>query len=99
MDGIVWLYDTCSCRHLVHWTVCSCVASLLKQGWLCLLQANGAGKSTLIKLLTGEMEPQEGIVWKHPNTRVAYVAQHAFHHVEQVRRCRRCYTPVAAPFS
>ena len=31
------------------------------------------------------MEPQEGIVWKHPNTRVAYVAQHAFHHVEQVR--------------
>ena len=23
-------------------------------------------------------------MWKHPNTRVAYVAQHAFHHVEQV---------------
>lgn len=46
---------------------------------------NGAGKSTMIKLLTGEMEPCEGIVWKHPNTRVAYVAQHAFHHVEQVR--------------
>ncbi len=55
--------------------------------WLGLLQANGAGKSTLIKLLTGEMEPQEGIVWKHPNTRVAYVAQHAFHHVEQARLC------------
>ena len=51
-------------------------------------QANGAGKSTLIKLLTGEMEPQEGIVWKHPNTRVAYVAQHAFHHVEQVHQSR-----------
>ena len=47
-------------------------------------QVNGAGKSTMIKLLTGEMEPCEGIVWKHPNTRVAYVAQHAFHHVEQV---------------
>ena len=22
-------------------------------------------------------------MWKHPNLRVAYVAQHAFHHVEQ----------------
>ena len=25
-------------------------------------------------------------MWKHPNLRVAYVAQHAFHHVELVRR-------------
>ena len=44
---------------------------------------NGAGKSTMIKLLVGEIEPQEGDVWKHPNARVAYVAQHAFHHIEQ----------------
>jgi elongation factor 3 len=44
---------------------------------------NGAGKSTMIKLLVGEIEPQEGEVWKHPNARVAYVAQHAFHHIEQ----------------
>jgi len=43
---------------------------------------NGAGKSTMIKLLVGEIEPQEGTVWKHPNARVAYVAQHAFHHIE-----------------
>ena len=49
---------------------------------------NGAGKSTMIKLLTGEMEPCEGVVWKHPNLRVAYVAQHAFHHIEQV--CAQC---------
>ncbi|KAK9830243.1 hypothetical protein WJX72_010523 [[Myrmecia] bisecta] len=48
-----------------------------------ILGANGAGKSTMIKLLTGELEPESGIVWKHPNMRVAYVAQHAFHHVEQ----------------
>ncbi|KAI7836488.1 hypothetical protein COHA_009640 [Chlorella ohadii] len=47
------------------------------------LGANGAGKSTLIKLLTGETLPDEGTVWKHPNLRLAYVAQHAFHHVEQ----------------
>lgn len=44
---------------------------------------NGAGKSTLIKILTGELEAPDGYVWKHPNLRVAYVAQHAFHHVEQ----------------
>jgi len=43
---------------------------------------NGAGKSTMIKLLVGEIEPQTGEVWKHPNARVAYVAQHAFHHIE-----------------
>jgi len=45
---------------------------------------NGAGKSTMIKLLTGELEPDTGSgeVWKHPNCRVAYVAQHAFNHIE-----------------
>ncbi len=43
---------------------------------------NGAGKSTLIKILTGEIVPQAGVVWKHPNVRIAYVAQHAFHHLE-----------------
>merc|ERR1712100_309060 len=47
------------------------------------LGPNGAGKSTLIKCLTGEAEPDQGTVWRHPNMRYAYVAQHAFHHVEQ----------------
>lgn len=37
----------------------------------------------MIKLLTGELIPQEGVVWKHPNIRIGYVAQHAFHHLEQ----------------
>ncbi|KAF9010489.1 ABC transporter-domain-containing protein [Cyathus striatus] len=44
---------------------------------------NGAGKSTLIKLLTGETEPQEGAVYKHPALRVGYVSQHATHHIER----------------
>ncbi|KAI9290422.1 hypothetical protein K502DRAFT_274529, partial [Neoconidiobolus thromboides FSU 785] len=44
---------------------------------------NGAGKSTLVKILTGEMNTTEGEVWKHPMLRVAYVAQHAFHHLER----------------
>ena len=43
---------------------------------------NGAGKSTLVKVLMGELVPQTGTVWKHPNLRAAYVAQHAFHHLE-----------------
>ena len=37
----------------------------------------------MIKLLVGEISPQIGDVWKHPNARIAYVAQHAFHHIEQ----------------
>jgi len=47
------------------------------------LGPNGAGKSTVIKVLTGETEATVGDVWKHPNLRLAYVAQHAFHHIEK----------------
>ncbi|EKX36084.1 hypothetical protein GUITHDRAFT_155320 [Guillardia theta CCMP2712] len=43
---------------------------------------NGAGKSTIIKMFCGETKPTEGTVWRHQNMRVAYVAQHAFHHLE-----------------
>ena len=46
------------------------------------LGRNGAGKSTLIKVITGETIATEGTVWRHPNLRIAYVAQHAFHHIE-----------------
>merc|ERR1712091_681117 len=45
--------------------------------------ANGAGKSTAIKLLIGELKPIAGSIWRHQNMRLAYVAQHAFHHLEQ----------------
>ena len=44
---------------------------------------NGAGKSTAIKLLIGELTPSQGTITKHPNMRLAYVAQHAFHHLEK----------------
>merc|ERR1711998_676964 len=47
---------------------------------------NGAGKSTMIKMLIGELEPNQGQgkgeITRHPNMRLAYVAQHAFHHIE-----------------
>merc|ERR1712238_581147 len=45
--------------------------------------ANGAGKSTAIKLLIGELKPDSGTIWRHQNMRLAYVAQHAFHHLEK----------------
>jgi elongation factor 3 len=45
--------------------------------------ANGAGKSTAIKVLVGEMKPTDGSIWKAPGLRMAYVAQHAFHHLEK----------------
>merc|ERR1712100_761925 len=45
--------------------------------------ANGAGKSTAIKVLVGEQKPTEGSIWKAAGLRMAYVAQHAFHHLER----------------
>merc|ERR1719230_1877747 len=44
--------------------------------------ANGAGKSTAIKVLVGEQMPSDGAIWKTAGLRLAYVAQHAFHHLE-----------------
>ena len=45
--------------------------------------ANGAGKSTAIKILIGELKTSQGTVTKHPGMRLAYIAQHAFHHLEK----------------
>merc|ERR1712087_72862 len=45
--------------------------------------ANGAGKSTAIKVLVGEQKPTNGSIWKAAGLRMAYVAQHAFHHLEK----------------
>merc|ERR1712048_1444401 len=45
--------------------------------------ANGAGKSTAIKVLVGEQNPTEGTIVKAAGLRMAYVAQHAFHHLEK----------------
>ncbi|XP_064385354.1 ATP-binding cassette sub-family F member 3-like isoform X3 [Halichondria panicea] len=42
---------------------------------------NGAGKSTLVKLLTGELSPQDGYRSAHRNLKIAYFSQH---HVDQL---------------
>merc|ERR1712113_105838 len=44
---------------------------------------NGAGKSTMIKCLLGELKPTTGTIMKVQGCRVAYMSQHAFHHIEQ----------------
>jgi len=48
--------------------------------------ANGAGKSTAIKVLLGELKASSGEVYRHPELRLAYVAQHAFQHLEKHMR-------------
>jgi len=51
-----------------------------------ILGANGAGKTTLLKMIVGETTPSNtgiGRFYVHQNLRIAYVAQHAFSHVER----------------
>ena len=42
---------------------------------------NGAGKSTLLKILCGELPVNGGEFHRHPNLKIAYIAQH---HIEQL---------------
>nr|WP_300976150.1 ATP-binding cassette domain-containing protein [Alkalimonas sp.] len=43
---------------------------------LALIGPNGVGKSTLIKLLLGELEPEQGMIKRGSNLEVAYFDQH-----------------------
>lgn len=77
MDNCTYTYPGCAKPSISNVTVACALSSRVA-----CIGPNGAGKSTMIKMLTGEVEPQSGEVTKHPNLRFAYVAQHAFHHVE-----------------
>ncbi|MEK6683376.1 MAG: ATP-binding cassette domain-containing protein [Nitrospirota bacterium] len=42
---------------------------------VCLVGRNGEGKSSLMRLLSGEIAPDDGTVWVRPSTRIAHLAQ------------------------
>jgi len=75
--NIHFQYPTASLPQLIDVSIqCSLASRVAVVG------VNGAGKSTLVKVMVGELEPNEGLIERHPNLRVAYVAQHAFAHIE-----------------
>merc|ERR1712048_1079803 len=78
MTDVTFKYPTHEKNTVENITLTVCMASRVA-----VVGANGAGKSTAIKLLIGELKPEVGTIWRHQNMRLAYVAQHAFHHLEK----------------
>jgi ATP-binding cassette subfamily F protein uup len=46
---------------------------------VCLVGRNGEGKSSLLRILSGEVVPDDGGVWIRPGTRIAHLAQDVAH--------------------
>jgi ATP-binding cassette subfamily F protein uup len=44
---------------------------------VCVIGRNGTGKSTLLQILSGDLTPQEGLVWHEPALRIGRLAQDA----------------------
>merc|ERR1719378_746060 len=78
MTDVTFKYPTHEKNTVEDVSLTVCMASRVA-----VVGANGAGKSTAIKLLVGELKPEIGSIWRHQNMRLAYVAQHAFHHLEK----------------
>jgi len=78
MDNVTFTYPTKTAP-----TVTDINLTVNQVSRVAVIGANGAGKSTAIKILVGEMMPGEGKIWKASGLRLAYVAQHAFHHLEK----------------
>merc|ERR1719183_1535666 len=78
INDVTFKYPTSEKNTVENISLTVCMASRVA-----VVGANGAGKSTAIKLLIGELKPESGSIWRHQNMRLAYVAQHAFHHLEK----------------
>jgi len=78
MTGVYFKYPTHE-----EWTVQDLTLSMCMLSRVAVIGANGSGKSTCIKLLLGELKPEKGTIFRNSGSRIAYVAQHAFHHLEQ----------------
>lgn len=78
MESVTFKYPSHEKNTVEHISLTVCMASRVA-----VVGANGAGKSTAIKLLIGELKPEAGKITRHQNMRLAYVAQHAFHHLEK----------------
>merc|ERR1711988_1472238 len=78
MQDVTFKYPSHEKNTVENITLTVCMASRVA-----VVGANGAGKSTAIKLLIGELKPEIGKITRHQNMRLAYVAQHAFHHLEK----------------
>jgi elongation factor 3 len=78
MNGVAFRYPTHT-KPTVQ-DICLSICMLSRVG---VVGPNGSGKSTAIKLLIGELKQEQGTVFRHGGMRMAYVAQHAFHHLEK----------------
>src|SRR5688572_15492682 len=46
---------------------------------VCVIGRNGTGKSTLLRVVSGQVEPQQGEVWREPGLRIGWLAQDALY--------------------
>ena len=44
---------------------------------VCVIGRNGTGKSTLLQIVSGDLSPEQGVVWREPGLRIGRLAQDA----------------------
>src|SRR5829696_6320747 len=44
---------------------------------VCVIGRNGTGKSTLLQIVSGDLSPEQGTVWREPGLRIGRLAQDA----------------------
>jgi ABC transport system ATP-binding/permease protein len=59
-----------------HWPLLDGAALVIDKGErIGLIGRNGAGKSSLLKIVDGAIQPDDGVVWRKPDLRLAFVPQ------------------------